>query len=211
MKIPLWKHKKKLVLKTIIFITLFLTLFNPPFFNYFENQKISDKNILFYAQGPTNESIAPIITFIKPEISSIVITQKSYKIIANITDDNPPLFGNVTFQISNLTNFLFNATMDYEGLNQWSFTWDNISSYPNQAYKEYIIRIWATDSSTERNVGKSDDFYIYLNLPGNSPGLLNVIFYISAVILIIAGLVVYMNKKLLPKTPDEREEGIQDQ
>ncbi len=211
MKIALWKHKKKLVLKTIILITLFLTLLNPPFFNYFENQKISDRAILFYTQSSTNESIAPIITFIKPEISGYVITQKSYKIIANITDENPPLFGNVTFQISNLTNFLFNATMDYEGLNQWSFTWDNISSYPNQFYKEYIIRIWAIDSSTERNIGQSEDFYIYLNLPGNTPGLINVIIYLSVVVLIIAGLVVYMNKKLLPKAPDEREEEIKDQ
>lgn len=210
MRIVFWKYKKKLVLKTIIFITLFLTLLNPPFFYYFENHKFSNEDILFYAQGPTNESNAPIITFIKPEISGIVITKNSYTIIANITDENPPLFGNVTFQISNLTNFLFNATMDYDGLNQWSFKWDNITSYPNQFYREYIIRIWAIDSSTESNIGKSEDYYIYLNLPGETPGLINVIIYITAVVLIIAGLVFYMNKKLLPKAPDEREEEIQD-
>jgi len=204
MNIVFWKHKKKLVLKRIIFITLFLTLLTNPFFNHIENQKTSNKEILFYAQDPTNESNAPIITFIKPEISGIVITYNSYTIIANITDENPPLFGNVTFQISNLTNFLFNATMNYDGLNQWSFNWDNISLYPNQFYEGYIIRIWAIDSSTERNIGKSDDFYVYLNLPGNSPGLINVIIYLSVVVLIIAGLVVYMNKKLLPKSVDEK-------
>ena len=215
MKMVLKNHKRKLSLKAIIFMTLFLTMVIPQFYNYFSNQNkiiknLSNEEVLFYAQGPTNESIAPIITFIQPEIKNTVILDTSYKIMVNITDENPPLVGDVTFQISNFSTFLFNATMDYEGLDLWSFTWDNLTLYPNHNYTGYIIRIWAKDSSTEGNIGKSEDFYLYLNLPAETPGLINVIIYLFAAVLIIAGLVVFMNKKLLPKSLDEGKERIRE-
>ncbi|MFX1386610.1 MAG: hypothetical protein ACFE9M_05275 [Promethearchaeota archaeon] len=210
-------NKKKVFLKLIVFITLISTFYPILFYNNVgnQNEKVSNEsNIegLLFAQ----ESIAPIITFIQPTMNNTVILDTSYKIIVNITDEHPPLFGNVTFQISNVTTFLFNATMEYEGVDapgvesSWSFNWDNLTLYPNNFYKRYIIRIWAIDSSTEGNIGKSEDFYIYLNLPTESPGLINVIFYLFAAVLIIAGLVVYLNKKLLPKSIDEGKERIRE-
>jgi len=172
-----------------------------------QNEKLNDINSiegLHLAQ----DTDSPIITFIQPEFNNTVIDLTIFTVIASIIDDYPPLFGNVTFQISNFTNFLFNATMDEDGFNQWSFTWDNISLYPNQFFTGYIIQIWAKDSSPNENLGQSEEYYIFLNLPGESPGLLNVILYLIAVSLIIAGVVVYLNKKLLAKPKSKKKEKV---
>ena len=204
MKIVFKKYKKNL--KLIVFITLFLMIIPALFSNNVGNQKgklndVNNTEGLFLAQ----DTDSPIITFIQPEINNTIIELNSFTVIASIFDDNPPLFGNVTFQISNFTNFLFNATMDYDGLDQWSFTWDNISLYPNQFFTGYIIRVWAKDSSLNENLGQSEEYYIFLNLPGESPGILNVILYLIAVSLIIAGVVVYLNRKLLAKPKKQKK------
>jgi len=193
-----------------VFITLFLTIIPALFSNNVgnQNEKLNDINNI-EGLNLAQDTDSPIITFIQPEINNTIIDLNIFTVIASIIDDNPPLFGNVTFQISNFTNFLFNATMDYDGLlDQWSFTWDNISLYPNQFFTGYIIQIWAKDSSLNENLGQSDEYYIFLNLPGESPGLLNVILYLIAVSLIIAGVVVYLNKKLLAKPKSKKKERV---
>jgi len=158
------------------------------------------------SQGPSNDTTAPIITFIQPEINNTIIRINSYTIIVNITDENPPLFGNVTIQISNFSIFLFNASMGFIGGNQWNFNWDNISSYPNKFYNGYIIQIEAIDSSSNYNFGKSGEFYIYLNVPGDSPGILTIFLYLILVCLVFAGIVVYLNRKILRKVTGKNSE-----
>jgi hypothetical protein len=162
------------------------------------------KESIIISQGPTNDTTAPIITFIQPEINNTVISKRTYTIIANISDENPPLFGNVSFQISNFTNFLFNTTMNYDGGDQWSFNWDNISLYPNRAYKGYIIQIYAKDSSSNENIGMTGEFYIFLNIREGAPGLLQILIYLLVVCFIIAGIVVYLNRKMLHKISDKK-------
>ena len=203
------RHNNGLVFNLIIFITLLLIGVNSQVYNDLGNQEdkgdtISNKEALFITQGPTNDTTAPVITFIQPDMNNTIIRIKSYTIKVNITDENPPLFGNVTFQISNFTNFLFNATMNYDGGNQWSFNWDNISLYPNRFYKGYIIQILAKDSSSDENLGMTGDFYIYLNVPGVTPGILNLFIYISVVCFTLAAIIVYLNRKVLRKISDKK-------
>lgn len=207
MKIVFKKHNKNP--KLIVFITLFLFFIPALFSNNVgnQNEKLNDINNI-KGLNLAQDTDSPIITFVQPEFNNTVIDLTIFTVIASIIDDNPPLIGNVTFQISNFTNFLFNATMDHDGLDQWSFTWDNISLYPNQFFTGYIIQIWAKDSSLNENLGQSDEYYIFLNLPGESPGLLNVILYLIAVSLIIAGVVVYLNKKLLAKPKSKKKEKV---
>ncbi len=204
MKVVFGKNNKGLIFNIIIFITLLLTGINSQIFIDLNNQEDTadfpvDNKTLFFSQGPDNDTIAPIVTLIQPEINSTIIRTKSYTIIANITDENPPLFGNVTFQISNFSNSLFNASMNFDGGNQWSFNWDNISLYPNQFYTGYIIQIIAIDSSSDYNLGMSGEFYIFLNVRGDSPGFLNIFLYLVLVCLLFAGIVVYLNRKILRK------------
>jgi hypothetical protein len=204
MKVGSKKHSYGIFWFSSIFITVLLIGINSQVYFDLNNQK-DNVNICNYnkelniSQGPSNDTTAPIITFIKPEINDTIIRIKSYTIIVNITDENPPLFGNVTFQLSNFSNFLFNASMSFMGGNQWNFNWDNISLYPNEYYIGYIVQIIAVDSSSNYNLGTSGKFYIYLNVPSNTPGILNIYLYLIMVCLVFAGVVVYLNRKLLRK------------
>ena len=208
MKRVLKKKNKSNLLKPIIFITLFLAITSFQIFNYLGNKNENQDNYfnnegLFLAQLP--DTTAPIITFLQPLENNTIIQTSTYTIKANISDDNPPLYGNVTLQISNHTAFLFNVTMEYDGENQWSFKWNNISAYPN--LKTYIIQVWAKDSSPTKNQGKSNEFYIYLSI-ADAPGILSVLLYIFAISLIFAVIIVYLNKKLLPKSSKKKRERI---
>ncbi|MFX0023089.1 MAG: hypothetical protein ACFE9S_12250 [Candidatus Hermodarchaeota archaeon] len=210
------KPYKGLIFNIIIFIALLLIGVSSQNYielNYQEEKMdlISPNNELIVSQGPNNDTTAPDIMFIQPEINNTIIKTKSYTIIANITDENPPLFGNVTIQISNLTNFLFNVSMMYDGGSQWSFTWDNISLYPNNFYHGYIIQIVAIDSSSDRNLGMSDAIYIYLNVSGDTPGILNIFLYLIIVCLLFALIIVYLNKRILRKVSgkgDKNNKGV---
>jgi hypothetical protein len=193
--------KRKRFLKSVVLTSLFLIAFTSYFYYYSDNSRRLDHlNNGTFINISQPDIDAPIISFIQPEFNTSIIEQSSYTFLVNITDDHPPLYGNVTFQLSNSTQFLFNASMNYDGGTQWSFNWNNLTSYPSQGYIEYIIHIWAVDNSSNHNLGRSDAFYIYLNYSGPAPGLLNVIIYFIVVIFIIAGIVVYLNKKLLPKS-----------
>jgi hypothetical protein len=141
-----------------------------------------------------NDTTAPIITFIQPSTNNSQITTSSYNIIVNITDDNPPLPGNVIIQVSNTTTWLFNATMSATGGWQWTFNWNNISSYKDLG--TYIIQVWAADSSLNATSTWSEAFYIIINLSsGGAPPILNIIIYIFVVVLIIAAIRIYLTSK----------------
>ncbi|MBA7649873.1 hypothetical protein ES703_57672 [subsurface metagenome] len=206
MKRVLKKNNKSNLLKPIIFITLFLAITSFQIFNYLGNQNENQNNYfnnegLFIAQESDNTE--PIITFLQPLENNTLIQTTTYTIKANISDDNPPLYGNVTLQMSNHTTFLFNVTMEYDGENQWSFKWDNISSYSN--LDVYIIQVWAKDSSPNENQGKSNEFYIYLSIKTDAPGILIILLYVFAVSIIFAGIIVCLNKKLMPKSLKKKE------
>lgn len=211
MKVVIKNHNNGLILNLLIFITLLLTTGVSQICVDLNSQEdkmdlLSNNDKIFISQGPNNDTTAPIITFIQPENNNTIIRLKPYNIIVNITDENPPPFGNVTLQISNYTHSLFNATMNFDGGEQWSFSWDNISLYPNKFYSAYIIQIEAIDSSSDYNLGMSGKFYIYLNLPGDSPGVLNIFLYLIIVCLLFAGIVVYLNRKILRKVTDKNSE-----
>ena len=206
MKRVLKKKNKSNLLKPIIFITLFLAITSFQIFNYLGNLNEIQTNY-FNNEGLSiaQDTTSPIITFLQPLENNTIIQTSTYTIKANISDDNPPLYGNVTLQISNHTAFLFNVTMEYDGENQWSFKWNNISAYPN--LKTYIIQVWAKDTSPTKNQGKSNEFYIYLSI-ADAPGILSVLLYIFAISLIFAVIIVYLNKKLLPKSSKKKRERI---
>lgn len=206
MKRVLKKKNKSNLLKPIIFITLFLAITSFQIFNYLGNQNENQNNYfdnegLFIAQIP--DTTAPIITFHQPLENNTIIHTKSYTIKVNISDDNPPSYGNVTLQMSNHTTFLFNATMEYDSENQWSFKWDNISSYSN--LKAYIIQVWAMDSSPTENQGKSNEFYIYLSISADTPGILNLFLSVLPIAIIFAGIMVCINKRMMPKSSRKKE------
>ncbi|MFX1389419.1 MAG: hypothetical protein ACFE9Z_05065 [Promethearchaeota archaeon] len=200
--------QRKTIVITIILIAIFFTV-NYNIIHKFDNDYYKPKEFVqdktsIISLGLANETDAPVISFIQPDRNNTIISQTSYSFIVNITDENPPLFGNVTFQLSNSTTFLFNSSMSYDEGSQWSFNWNNISSYPNQYYTEYIIQIWAIDNSSNYNLGWSEVYSIFLNIQGESPGIINVIIYLILVTFIIAGIVVYLNKKLLPKSSEKK-------
>ncbi len=194
-------QKKTIISKNIIFSIIFITFlsfhgcFNSWNFTEYNNSLINN-GILVVAQGSAEDTTAPVIIFIQPLENYTTITTRQFNIIVNISDENPPLNGDVIIRISNLTNLLFNASMDKENEIQWSYNWNNISAYQN--WEEYIIQIWANDSSLTKNLGKSEEFYIYLNL-SNGLGIWTMIIYIIVISLIFAGMVIYINKKHQPK------------
>ncbi|MFX1305039.1 MAG: hypothetical protein ACFE9X_16915 [Promethearchaeota archaeon] len=155
------------------------------------------QNLLITPKIANNDTTAPIITFIQPSKNYTTITQNSYTIIVNISDENPPLYGNVTIKISNLTNTLFDTLMNNTEGEQWVFYWENISLYPN--YKTYILQVWAKDSSSSGNGIWSEEFYVYISV-SEAPPLLNIILYFIAVSVIFAVIIVYMNRKVLRKS-----------
>lgn len=196
------KDKKIIVLFTIMVITVILIIPITHFYRYLGKPSdlktnLVNNNALLIAQSPTNDTTAPIITFIQPSENHTIIRKNSYLLIANISDDHPPSYGNVSIQISNQTYFLFNATMNYNGENQWSFNWDNISSYPNNNI--YKIKVWAMDSSQNENYGWSEEFYISLSI-STTLTFLTFLIYILVVSLIFAGIIVYANRKIYRKS-----------
>ncbi|NVM37018.1 MAG: hypothetical protein HWN81_15585 [Candidatus Lokiarchaeota archaeon] len=199
MKIVYKENEKRIILIVIIVITLFFAgLFAQSYiYRYFpiENKdNLSNNEELFLAQDSINDTAAPIITFIQPSLNNTLIIETSYFIIVHISDDNPPLYGNVTVQISNETNVFFSSKMNNTDTEFWRFTWDNISLYPNQ--EVYIFQVLAIDSSSNGNYNWSNAYYVFINTSiEDPPPLLNLILYFIAVTIIFALIIVYLNKK----------------
>ncbi len=197
MKIVYKEFKKTVIPKLTIFITLFLIISIAHFYINLGNLKETENNLdnyegLLFTQAPVNDTTVPIITFIQPSDNFTIINRNSYTFIVNISDDNLPSYGNVTIQISNNTNVLFNALMNQEGGSLWNFNWNNISLYPN--YNIYKIKVWAKDSSPNENYSWSVYFYLTVSI-STGPPILNVVLYIIAVSFIFAAIMVYINRK----------------
>ncbi len=196
MKIMFEKNKLFIFSLIIILITLNTSFLiqQEPFISTISNNKMEDINVHDIKQSANNDTVAPVITFVQPSTNNSVIKKNFYEIIVNVSDDHPPVSGNVIVQISNISTSLFNATMALKGDELWFFTWENISSYPN--YEFYKIEVWAKDSSLNGNNNWSRAYYIILNLSEKlSPGILNVAIYIFFVCIIFALIFVYIRKK----------------
>ena len=194
MNAMLTKRKTKIVLLFIIcFANLTVLIIPQTLLTTIGTDDIMDERKFPYTiKSANNDTDAPVIVFIKPDINDTTITVKYYEIIVNITDDNPPLPGNVSIEISNATTSLFNASM-IKGV-EWFFIWDNITSYPNHI--TYFFKVTARDSSVNENIGMSGVIYIYVAIySSNSPGMLFVMLYIIMASIVIACLLVYFNKK----------------
>jgi len=151
-----------------------------------------------------NESIAPIVVILIPEENNTIIELNVFYVIVNITDDNPPLPGNVTVEISNQTTSLFNASMTYTVASQWYFRWLNITSYANGEI--FIIKVRAFDSSANKNMGVSTELYIILDIPpSNTPGVLNAVLYIIAACVLFALIMAYFSRKQLREASRKQE------
>ncbi|MFX1314873.1 MAG: hypothetical protein ACFE9T_03355 [Promethearchaeota archaeon] len=136
----------------------------------------------------------PNITFIQPNSNSTIITKRSYTIIVNIIDDNPPELGNVLIQISNYTDLLINTSMTPSGGELWTYNWNNISSYQNHQF--YILWVWAKDSSPNETSSLSEMILVYVNLPSEMGlSLLRNILYIIVISAIFALIIFYINRK----------------
>ncbi len=155
------------------------------------------------SQVPINDTSPPAITFIQPNSTNALVVIKSYYIFVDITDDNPPLQGDVIIQVSNQSTILFNATMILMMNSLWRFNWNNLTSYPNQ--ENYTLRVWAKDSSPNGNSKWSDEYFIFVSIP-RSPGILQIVIYIIFVPLIIASILVYLNKKVSGKSGKKKRE-----
>lgn len=199
MKIVYKEKNKRIVLIVFLVITLFFaSIFTQVYFyRYFPKEhknNLGNNKEFFLAQDTINDTAAPIITFIQPSLNNTLIVEDSYIIIIHISDDNPPLYGNVTIQISNETSVIFNSRMNKTETEIWRFTWDNISVYPNQ--EVYIFRVLAVDSSSNGNYNWSGDYYVFINTSiEEAPPLLNLILYFISVTIIFALIIVYLNKK----------------
>lgn len=211
MKITYKENKKRIIYIVFIVITLFFAsiLTQSYIYRYFPKEQkgnLSNNEELFLAQDSSNDTAAPIITFIQPFLNNTLITENSYIIIVHISDDNPPLYGNVTIQILNDTNVLFRSKMNNTETEIWRFTWDNISLYPNE--EVYIFQVWAMDSSSNGNYNWSDAYYVFINTSiEEAPPILNLILYFIAVIIIFALIIVYLNKKGIYKLKKKKELG----
>ena len=196
MKIMLEKNKLFIFSLIIILITLNTSFLiqQEPFISTISNSKMEDIKIHEIKESANNDTVAPVITFVQPSTNNSVIKKDFYEITVNVSDDHPPVSGNVIIQISNISTSLFNATMALEGDELWFFNWENISSYPN--YEFYKIEVWAKDSSLNGNNNWSRAYYVILNLSKKlSPGILNVAIYIFFVCIIFALILVYFRKK----------------
>ncbi len=149
------------------------------------------------SQVPINDTTPPVITFIQPNSTNELVVIKTYNILVNITDDNPPLPGDVVIQVSNQSIFLFNASMILTGNSLWRFNWINLTSYPNQ--ENYTLKVWAKDSSPNGNSKWSEEYLIFLSWQ-NSLSILQFVIYIISVSFIFACILVYLNKKGLYKS-----------
>ena len=153
------------------------------------------------SQVPINDTPPPTITFIQPYLTNELVVIKNYYIFVNITDDNLPLQGDVIIQVSNQSTLLFNASMTLTGNSLWIFNWNNLTSYPNQ--ENYTLKVWAKDSSPNGNSEWSEEYVIFVSTQ-NSPGILPVIISIIFISFIIAGVMVYANKKVLYKSEKKK-------
>ncbi len=149
-----------------------------------------------FVSAPGNDTAVPVIVFIQPDTNNTKITTRDFDFIVNITDDNQPLPGNVSIEISNSTTSFFNASMILFRGSEWFFNWDNISSFTNG--KTYSVQIRAKDSSSNENVGLSNVLHVIVDVYiSRSPSFMSGILYILAAIVIIALIMVYFNKKRL--------------
>lgn len=147
-----------------------------------------------FVSAPGDDTTVPVITFIQPDTNGTIIRTGYFDFIVNITDDNQPLPGNVSIEISNSTTSFFNASMIFNGGSEWFFNWDNISSFTNG--KTYIVQVWAKDSSSNENVGLSNVLYVILDVyVSNSPSFIAGVLYIIVAIVIIALIIAYFNKR----------------
>jgi hypothetical protein len=162
---------------------------------------VSEENQSFFTIRSANgDNSSPVITFIKPDNNDTIITGNYFDIIVNITDLNPPLPGNVSIEISNATISLFNASMIKDVGNQWYFIWGNITSYPNKL--TYTFEVYAKDSSSNENVGRSGVLSVYVELySSRNPGFIYGIIYIIVGSFLIAGILVLFNRKRASLTP----------
>ncbi|MFX1488511.1 MAG: hypothetical protein ACFFBI_05145 [Promethearchaeota archaeon] len=192
--------KKASVLIIIMGFLLFPALFANQYFSNLRSLIYTGDNVKINPTGTPhftlsqidNDTTPPSISYIQPSVNKTVITIRTYNIIVEIIDEHSPIPGNVIAELSNLTSFLFNVSMDSLGGDQWIFTWNNLTSYKN--YEDYVIRIWAKDSSLNANEIWSIPIYVVVSI-SPSPGVPNVILYIFFVILIFSGILYYFNKK----------------
>ena len=82
---------------------------------------LREENYSFTIKTANGDTSSPVISFLKPDTNNTKITGNYYEIIVNITDENPPLPGNVSIEISNATVSLFNASMTYDEGDQWFY------------------------------------------------------------------------------------------
>jgi hypothetical protein len=151
-------------------------------------------------KSANGDNSSPVITFIKPDNNDTVVTKNSFDIIVNVTDENPPLLGNVSIEISNGTVSFFNASMIKDEGDQWFFIWNNITAYPSE--QTYYLQATAKDSSSNENVGISGLISVYVEIyTSRNPGFINGIIYVAVASLLIAGILVYFNRKKALMTP----------
>lgn len=196
MNAMLTKRKTKIVLLFIICFANLTVLIIPqtPLSTIGNDDLIFEPKFPYAIKPANNDTTAPVIVFIKPDINDTTFTGKSYDIIVNITDDNPPLPGNVSIEVSNATTSLFNASMINDEGSEWSFTWDNITSYPN--HMTYFFKVTAKDSSVNENLGMSGVIYTYMAVYSSDfLGFLYGILYIIMVSVVIACIWVYFTRK----------------
>jgi len=189
--------RRKIIILLVVLASSvnFFFLLSQNTLNYYGLNDVSDKEkIQYIIKSANNDTAAPIITFINPEVNYTSIRTGFYEFIVNITDTNPPLPGNVSIEISNTSASLFNASMNLSEDSIWFFSWDNLTSYPNN--ETYVIRITAKDSSSNENYGFSNKMNVILDFyTENPPPLLNIILFVIAVGAIFALIMVYINKK----------------
>jgi hypothetical protein len=190
------KSKFKIVVVFYIFLvglTVFIISKSPlrviDYFDIAEKEKD-----LFSLKTANNDTSSPIISFIQPDNNDTVITRKYYDVMVNITDDNSPLPGTVSIEISNATVSFFNSSMEKIDQDRWLFRWNNITSYPNE--KTYFFQVTAKDSSSNENIGISGRLSVYVDVyTSREPGFINGIIYVLVVSFLIAGIMVYFNRK----------------
>jgi len=191
------KKRKHLIFLLVITYSATLSLFflsSKTLSNGGLNNVSENVDLPYSIKSANNDITDPIITFVKPDINDTSIRTRYYDIIVNITDTNPPLLGKVIIEISNVNTSFFNASMLQDQGGLWFFSWNNLTSYPNE--KSYTIRVRATDSSSNENSGLSNDLFIILSVfETRVPNLLNAVLYVILVILAIALIMVYVNKK----------------
>ena len=209
-------RKKLSVFMTEILLILCISLSfaqNPDITINFRDSPDQDKDIgivdpiktlrVLSSQVPISDTIPPSITFIQPNPTNTLIVSKTYEIIVNITDDNPPLQGDVIIRVSNHSTFLFNGSMALTGNSLWNFNWNNLTSYPN--LENYTLEVWAKDSSPNGNSEWSEQYIVFVSIQ-NSPGILQFVIYIIFISFIFAGVLVYLNKKVLYKSGKKNRE-----